>query len=107
MHSRPQRERSRQYVPGSDAGRPRSRCHRSGEAYEAVLHDCAEGAAWFGVSTRPTVIFNEKLSLVGAVPTERYRWMIDWILAGQPGDVIPLKSEAEVGQSAVTLERKA
>ena len=58
--------------------------YASGEAYEAVLHDCAEGAAWFGVSALPTVIFDEKLSLVGAVPTERYRLMIDWILAGQP-----------------------
>ena len=78
-----------------------------GAAYEAVLHDCAEGAAWFGVSALPTVIFDEKLSLVGAVPTERYRLMIDWILAGQPGGVIPLKSEPEAGQSAVSLERKA
>src|SRR5207244_3108822 len=51
------------------------------EAYEAVLRDCAEGAAWFGVSGLPTVILNEKLSLVGAVPTERYRLLIDWILA--------------------------
>jgi len=60
------------------------------EAYEAVLRDCAEGAAWFGVSGLPTVILNEKLSLVGAVPTERYRLLIDWILAGEPGGVIPL-----------------
>ena len=28
----------------------------AGEAYEAVLSDCAEGAAWFGVSALPTVI---------------------------------------------------
>ena len=74
----------------------------SGEAYEAVLRDCAEGAAWFGVSALPTVIFEEKLSLVGAVPTERYRWLIDWILAGQPGDVIALTPEAEAsGRSVV------
>ena len=26
-----------------------------GQAYEAVLRDCAEGAAWFGVSGLPTV----------------------------------------------------
>jgi predicted DsbA family dithiol-disulfide isomerase len=64
------------------------------EAYEAVLLDCAEGAAWFGVSGLPTVILNEKLSLVGAVPTERYRLLIDWILAGEPGGVIPLTAEA-------------
>ena len=74
------------------------------EAYEAVLHDCAEGAAWFGVSGLPTVILNEKLSLVGAVPTERYRLLIDWILAGEPGGVIPLPPQTErtpAGQSVV------
>jgi len=81
--------------------------YAGGEAYEAVLHDCAEGAAWFGVSALPTVIFDEKLSLVGAVPAERYRWMIDWILTGRSGDVIPLTSDAEAsGQSPVRLERK-
>ena len=36
------------------------------------------------------MILNEKLSLVGAVPTERYHLLIDWILAGEPGGVIPL-----------------
>lgn len=74
------------------------------EAYEAVLHDCAEGAAWFGVSGLPTVILNEKLSLVGAVPAERYRLLIDWILAGEPGGVIPLTPDttsAAAGQSPV------
>ena len=35
---------------------------------EPCCSDCAEGAAWFGVSGLPTVILNEKLSLVGAVP---------------------------------------
>ena len=76
----------------------------AGEAYEAVLHDCAEGAAWFGVSGLPTVILNEKLSLVGAVPTERYRLLIDWILAGEPGGVIPLTADpasVAAGQSVV------
>ena len=75
----------------------------AGDAYEAVLHDCAEGAAWFGVSGLPTVVLNEKLSLVGAVPTERYRLLIDWILAGEPGGVIPLADAPGVpaGQSAV------
>lgn len=76
----------------------------AGEAYEAVLRDCAEGAAWFGVSGLPTVILDEKLSLVGAVPTERYRLLIDWILAGEPGGVIPLAadtSSAAAGQSAL------
>lgn len=72
------------------------------DAYEAVLHDCAEGAAWFGVSALPTVVLDEKLSLVGAVPTERYRLLIDWILAGKPGGVIPLTTgPASAGQSAV------
>jgi len=76
----------------------------AGAAYEAVLHDCAEGAAWFGVSGLPTVILNEKLSLVGAVPTERYRLLIDWILAGEPGGVIPLTADPAgtvPGQSVV------
>jgi predicted DsbA family dithiol-disulfide isomerase len=76
----------------------------AGDAYEAVLHDCAEGAAWFGVSALPTVILNEKLSLVGAVPTERYRLLIDWVLAGEPGGVIPLTpaaASAAAGQSVV------
>jgi len=63
------------------------------EAYEAVLRDCAEGAAWFGVSGLPTVILNEKLSLVGAVPPERYRLLIDWVLAGEAGGVVPLPAE--------------
>jgi predicted DsbA family dithiol-disulfide isomerase len=79
--------------------------YANGEAYQAVLQDYAEGAAWFGVSALPTVIFNEKLSLVGAVPAERYRSMLDWILAGEPGGVIPLSTvaagPAEPGQSAV------
>jgi predicted DsbA family dithiol-disulfide isomerase len=66
----------------------------AGEAYEAVLRDCAEGAAWFGVSALPTVVLNEKLSLVGVVPAEHYRLLIDWILAGEPGGVIPLAAEA-------------
>ena len=76
----------------------------AGEAYESVLSDCAEGAAWFGVSALPTVILNEKLSLVGAVPAERYRLLIDWILAGEPGGVIPLAAPAAAaapGQSRV------
>jgi predicted DsbA family dithiol-disulfide isomerase len=80
----------------------------AGEAYEAVLRDCAEGAAWFGVSGLPTVILDEKLSLVGAVPTDRYRLLIDWILAGEPGGVIPLTPEppgAAVGQSLVDARK--
>ena len=79
--------------------------YANGEAYQAVLQDYAEGAAWFGVSALPTVIFNEKLSLVGAVPAERYRSMLDWILAGEPGGIIPLGTvpagPEEPGQSIV------
>jgi predicted DsbA family dithiol-disulfide isomerase len=78
------------------------RDYAGGDAYQALLHDYAEGAAWFGVSALPTVVLDEKLSLVGAVPTERYRLLIDWILAGQPGGIIPLAPEAgAAGQSAV------
>jgi len=38
------------------------------------------------------------------VPTERYRLLIDWLLAGEPGGVIPLTPEAAregAGQSRV------
>lgn len=63
----------------------------AGEAtWEDVLRDYAEGAAWFGVSVVPTVVFAEKLSLVGAVPAERYHAIVDWLLAGAPGGVVPL-----------------
>ena len=62
----------------------------SGEPHQAVLRDYAEAVAWFGVSALPTVIFNEKVSLVGAVQVEQYRMLIDWMLAGEPGGVIPL-----------------
>jgi predicted DsbA family dithiol-disulfide isomerase len=64
--------------------------YTNGEAYQAVLHDYAEGVAWFGVSALRTVVFNEKVSLVGAVPEERYCLLLDWLLAGEPGGVIPL-----------------
>jgi predicted DsbA family dithiol-disulfide isomerase len=82
------------------------RDYAGGEAYQAVLHDYAEGAAWFGVSALPTVIFNEKVSLVGAVPEDRYRAMLDWILAGEPGGLIPLGAAEATppGQSAVASQ---
>jgi len=77
-----------------------------GEAYQAMLRDYAEGAAWFGVSALPTVVFDEKLSLVGAVPTERYRLLVEWILAGEPGGTIPLDPAppgvVAAGRSAVS-----
>jgi predicted DsbA family dithiol-disulfide isomerase len=74
------------------------RDYAAGEAYQAVLADYAEGAAWFGVSAIPAVIFDEKVSLVGAVPAERYRAILDWILAGEPGGLVPLPAEdAEAG----------
>lgn len=77
-----------------------------GEAYDAVLRDCAEGAAWFGVSSLPTVILNEKVSLVGAVPAERYRLVIDWILAGEPGGVIPLTVDTNTVAGRTTVEAR-
>ena len=76
-----------------------------GEPYQAVLHDYAEAVAWFGVSALPTVVFNEKVSLVGAVPVEQYRLLIEWMLAGEPGGLIPLDfgdpATSAAGQSAV------
>ena len=75
----------------SELDMPRfERDYAAGLAYEAALADYAEGVAWFGVSAVPTVIFNEKVSLVGAVPAERYRAILDWILAGEPGGLLPL-----------------
>jgi predicted DsbA family dithiol-disulfide isomerase len=77
----------------------------AGDPHQAVLHDYAEAVAWFGVSALPTVVFNEKVSLVGAVPTSQYRLLIDWMLAGEPGGLIPLDFAAQptggAGQSAV------
>jgi predicted DsbA family dithiol-disulfide isomerase len=70
------------------------RDYAAGEAYEAALTDYAEGMAWFGVSAVPTVIFNEKVSLVGAVPADRYRALLDWFLAGEPGGLVPLHIDA-------------
>ncbi len=76
-----------------------------GEPYQAVLHDYAEAVSWFGVSALPAVVFNEKVSLVGAVPVEQYRLLIEWMLAGEPGGLIPLDFSAPAtsaaGQSAV------
>jgi len=89
---------------GLDMARFRQDC-AGGEPYRAVLEDYAEAAAWFGVSALPTVIFNEKVSLVGAVPAERYRLLIEWMLAGEPGGLIPLDftdpPAGAAGQSAV------
>ena len=60
------------------------------EAYQAVLHDYAEGAGWFGVSALSHGDFQRKMSLVGAVPAEQYRLMLDWMLAGEPGGLVPI-----------------
>ena len=89
---------------GLDMQRFQQDCAGS-EPYNAVLHDYAEAVSWFGVSALPTVIFNEKVSLVGAVHTEQYRLLIEWMLAGEPGGLIPLDFSDPVtsaaGQSAV------
>jgi predicted DsbA family dithiol-disulfide isomerase len=86
---------------GCDMAAFRADCAADG--YQAMLRDYAEGAAWFGVSALPTVVFNEKLSLVGAVPVERYRLLVEWFLAGEPGGAIPLSAPGAgaPGQSAV------
>ena len=48
------------------------------------------------------VLGNNDRALVGALPADRYRLLIDWILAGEPGGVIPLAAEAAAaGRSAV------
>ncbi|MGH8070187.1 MAG: DsbA family oxidoreductase [Candidatus Entotheonellia bacterium] len=91
-----------------DSGLDRARFQQdftNGEAYQEVLHDYAEGVAWFGVSALPAVIFNEKVSLVGAVPQEQYRVLLDWIIAGETGGLIPLDfgppDRGAAGQSPV------
>jgi predicted DsbA family dithiol-disulfide isomerase len=92
---------------GVDMARFRDDC-AGGGPHRAVLEDYAEASGWFGVSALPTVIFDEKVSLVGAVPVERYRLLVDWMLAGEPGGLIPLDfrdSTGDVaGQSAVGQE---
>ena len=78
--------------PGRAAStwRASSRTTPAGDAYQATLSDYAEGTAWFGVPAVPAVIFNEKVSLVGAVPVDRYRAILDWFLAGEPGGLVPI-----------------
>ena len=92
---------------GLDMARFQRDCE-GGEPHRAVLHDYAEAVAWFGVSALPTVVFNERVSLVGAVPIEQYRLLIDWMLAGEPGGLIPLDftdpSTRAAGQSPVGEE---
>lgn len=89
---------------GLDMGRFEADC-AGGEPHRAVLHDYAEAVAWFGVSALPTVVFDERVSLVGAVPAEQYRLLIDWMLAGEPGGLIPLDfsdgAAGAAGQSPV------
>jgi predicted DsbA family dithiol-disulfide isomerase len=80
--------------------------YAAGEAYQTALHDYAEATAWFGVSAVPTVIFNEKVSLVGAVPEERYRALIDWFLAGEPGGLLLLEP-ADASQAGATSRSSA
>jgi predicted DsbA family dithiol-disulfide isomerase len=88
---------------GVDMERFQREC-AGGGPHRAVMEDYAEAAAWFGVSALPTVIFDEKVSLVGAVPGERYRLLIDWMLAGEPGGLIPLDFTAPAGQSTVRAD---
>jgi predicted DsbA family dithiol-disulfide isomerase len=89
---------------GLDMARFQADC-AGGEPHQAVLRDYAEAVAWFGVSALPTVVFDEKVSLVGAVPGGHYRLLIDWMLAGEPGGLIPLDfsdpAMGAAGQSAV------
>ena len=89
---------------GVDMARFQRDCE-GGEPHRAVLRDYAEAVAWFGVSALPTVVFNEKVSLVGAVSVDHYRLLVDWMLAGEPGGLIPLDfsdgSAAVAGQTPV------
>ena len=84
---------------GLDMARFQADC-TSGEPHRAVLRDYAEAVAWFGVSALPTVVFEEKVSLVGAVPVEHYALLVDWLLAGEPGGMIPLDGSTLAGLGA-------
>jgi predicted DsbA family dithiol-disulfide isomerase len=75
------------------------RDYAGGDAYQDALTDYAEGAAWFGVSAVPAVVFNEKVSLVGAVSVDRYRAILDWILAGEPGGLVPIPPDDAAGST--------
>lgn len=62
---------------------PRFRADYESQASEAaVLADQAE-AHRLGISGTPTVVFNDKRALSGAVPVEVYRRAIDNLLAGR------------------------
>lgn len=80
----------------SDRGATMPRCG----CITSSTYTASECAAWFGVSALPTVVFNEKVSLVGAVPEESYRWLLDWLLAGEPGGIIPLHVQPQGPESA-------
>jgi len=50
--------------------------------YDAVMADRSEAHS-LGISGTPTVVFEHKWTLSGAVPIETYRQIIDGLLAGQ------------------------
>jgi len=52
---------------------------------QAVLEDWAEAVAWFGVSALPTVIFEEKIALVGVRTIEEYAAMLGWCQSDTEG----------------------
>jgi predicted DsbA family dithiol-disulfide isomerase len=84
---------------GLDMARFEADC-AGGEPHRAVLRDYAEAVAWFGVSALPTAVLDEKVSLVGAVTVETYRLLIDWMLAGEPGGLIPMDFGDPVASAA-------
>ncbi len=56
--------------------------YQSEASLEAVLRDRQEALA-MGIGATPTVVFNEKWVLAGAVPIELYRRVIDDLLVGR------------------------
>lgn len=55
----------------------------SGSQREVVLREYAEGVNHFGVQSIPTVIIGRERAVVGAVPFEEYKQVIDQILDSQ------------------------
>lgn len=62
---------------------PRFRADYESEASEAAVMADREEAHRLGISATPTVVFNDKWVLSGAVPVEAYRRVIDSLLAGR------------------------
>ena len=53
-----------------------------------------DNALWFEGSALPMTVLNEKVSLVGDVPEDRYHLLLAWFLTSELGGPIPLDVDA-------------